>query len=361
MSGSLIFPDTLVKKKIKLARNPDHPNPVRFSRISTVRGKENPNPGSETERTETPDANETETFADCCDDRAEPCGPCGPSEYNTLQSAFKKAIDEDCKKRSGGMNKKELLSIARQIGLHVRTRTTRTELRDLLDTKGHKESAMYRLADTGKKKVPIEVLSRKPVLYLYSKVPFRLTVELKTDHENSNLSNIYPAPDVIRKNECIWENLNLRKEECDGYYGSIIEHHNRAYPYLHWDIGYSVASDEHKEGSMALINFEDIPEYLEHLLSEAGLNPREITDFITYWIHEFSKYASVSFSLIEPGGTVRTIPSIPLLRVWVSWKGYRYRRPVPYKTSTPINRDTPRPRDALTYAVEWGAFEMTDT
>jgi len=107
----------------------------------------------------------------------------------------------------------------------------------------------------------------KPVIYLYPKESMDISVQLNI--KNSYFTTIYPK--FNDKNT--W---NVRAKPN----GDILIN-GKTYPYLFWEAN-SYNPQEINEGF--IVNEENAEQFLEEKLSLLGLNEKEKTDFITFWL-----------------------------------------------------------------------------
>ena len=107
----------------------------------------------------------------------------------------------------------------------------------------------------------------KPVIYLYPEEPMNISVQL--NFEKRIFTTIYPK--FNGKNT--W---NVHAEPN----GDIIIK-GRKYPYLFWEAK-SYAKQDLNEGF--IVKDSDAENFLEEKLSFLGLNDKEKTDFITFWL-----------------------------------------------------------------------------
>ena len=107
----------------------------------------------------------------------------------------------------------------------------------------------------------------KPVIYLYPEESMYISVQLNL--KESKFTTVYPK--FNGKNT--W---NVRAKPN----GDILIK-NKTYPYLFWEAE-SYNSQETKEGFM--VNEENAEKFLEEKLGILGLNEKEKTDFITFWL-----------------------------------------------------------------------------
>ena len=108
----------------------------------------------------------------------------------------------------------------------------------------------------------------KPVIYLYPKESMDISVQLNLK-ENNKFTTVYPK---FNGNNT-W-NVKAKPN------GDILIK-NKTYPYLFWEAE-SYISQETNEGF--IINEENAEKFLEEKLDILGLNEKEKTDFITYWL-----------------------------------------------------------------------------
>ena len=107
----------------------------------------------------------------------------------------------------------------------------------------------------------------KPVIYLYLEEPMDISVQIKLT--NSEFTTIYPR--FNEKNT--W---NVHAEPNGDIYIK-----DRKYPYLFWEANSYDLLDTN-EGF--LVSDEEAEKFLEEKLSILGLNDKEKTDFITFWL-----------------------------------------------------------------------------
>ena len=107
----------------------------------------------------------------------------------------------------------------------------------------------------------------KPVIYLYPKETMDISVQINI--KNSKFTVIYPK--FNGKNT--W-NVKAKPN------GDILIK-DKAYPYLFWEAD-SYKGDEMNEGF--IVSEENAEKFLEEKLEIFGLNDKEKTDFITFWL-----------------------------------------------------------------------------
>ena len=108
----------------------------------------------------------------------------------------------------------------------------------------------------------------KPVIYLYPKESMDISVQLNLK-ENNKFTTVYPK---FNGNNT-W-NVKAKPN------GDILIK-NKTYPYLFWEAE-SYISQETNEGF--IINEENAEKFLEEKLDILGLNEKEKTGFITFWL-----------------------------------------------------------------------------
>jgi len=110
-------------------------------------------------------------------------------------------------------------------------------------------------------------IAKKPVIYLYPKETMNISVQLNI--KNSKFTTIYPK--FNEKNK--W-NVKANPN------GDILIK-DKTYPYLFWEAE-TYSPQEANEGF--IVSEENAEKFLEEKLELLGLNEKEKTDFITYWL-----------------------------------------------------------------------------
>jgi hypothetical protein len=110
-------------------------------------------------------------------------------------------------------------------------------------------------------------LIKKPVIYLYPEENMDISVQLNI--KNSQFTTIYP-----KFNEKNTWNVRAKPN------GDILIN-GRTYPYLFWEAD-SYNPQETNEGF--IVTKENAEQFLEEKLQILGLNEKEKTDFITFWL-----------------------------------------------------------------------------
>jgi len=109
---------------------------------------------------------------------------------------------------------------------------------------------------------------KKPVIYLYPKETMDISVGLNI--KNSKFTTIYP-----KFNEKNGWNVKAKPN------GDILIK-DKTYPYLFWEADSYSQQQETNEGF--LVTKENAVNFLEEKLEILGLNEKEKTDFITFWL-----------------------------------------------------------------------------
>jgi len=127
-------------------------------------------------------------------------------------------------------------------------------------------------------KIPKIIINRtsiryyKPVIYLYPKETIDISVQLNI--KNIEFTTIYP-----KFNEKNTWNVKAKPN------GDILLN-GRTYPYLFWEAE-SYNPQETNEGF--IVTEENAEQFLEEKLKILGLNEKEKTDFITFWLPKLLK------------------------------------------------------------------------
>jgi len=111
---------------------------------------------------------------------------------------------------------------------------------------------------------------KKPVIYLYPKNEMDITVQLEMDSTKNKFTTIYPK---FNKENNTW-NVHAKPN-------GDIQLKDKTYPYLFWESN-SYFTEEMKEGF--IVKGENAESFLEEKLKILGLNDKESTDFITFWL-----------------------------------------------------------------------------
>ena len=112
---------------------------------------------------------------------------------------------------------------------------------------------------------------RKPVIYLYPEKEMDISVQLDINRQKSKLTVLYPNFNEDNNTWKVHANPN-----------GDIKLGNKIYPYLFWEAGSYNCVEEKNEGF--IVKDVDAEAFLEDKLKLLGLNDKESTDFITYWL-----------------------------------------------------------------------------
>lgn len=124
----------------------------------------------------------------------------------------------------------------------------------------------------------------KPVIYLYPEQPTECSVTLDLDGE---FTCTYPD-----YGEDGWQNFTAYPD------GTLVFPDGREYYCLYWE-GESYSEFDRSKGFC--VRGEDTAEFLENALATLGLNPREVNEFIIYWLPlmQSNPYNVISFHTDE--------------------------------------------------------------
>lgn len=177
---------------------------------------------------------------------------------------------------------------------------------------------------------------RKPIIYLYPEQEQDINVQV---HFNGTLTHTYPK----YPSSTGW---NI-KAQPDGMLTDNTT--GKAYSYLFWE-GISPFKYSLDEGFV--VKGEDIANFLDEKLEVLGLNRREATDFITYWLPELEKntFNLIHFSTDEysENAPLEITPTPEtLIRVFMVYK------PLEAEINIPAQQLTKATRKGYT-VVEWG-------
>ena len=110
---------------------------------------------------------------------------------------------------------------------------------------------------------------KKPIIYLYPEKPMDISIQINMKNNNKFIV-VYPK---FNKENNTW-NVHAKPT------GEIIIN-DKTYPYLFWE-AQSYLKVEINEGF--IVKDEDAENFLEEKLKIFGLNDKESTDFITFWL-----------------------------------------------------------------------------
>ncbi len=190
------------------------------------------------------------------------------------------------------------------------------------------------------KYVIINSVGDKPVLYLYPEK----TTDIKVNVELSDKMHF----------SCTYPEYNNGWEVCANPDGTLINKADgKEYSYLYWELT-GTQNYDFSEGFV--VKGSETAEFLQNILSEIGLTPREYNEFIVYWLPKMqnNSYNLISFQFEEyTDNVILDISPNPdnLLRVFMAYKAldeYEYIRAQEFDKFE---------RNGFT-VVEWGGAEV---
>ena len=111
---------------------------------------------------------------------------------------------------------------------------------------------------------------KKPIIYLYPEKEMNIKVQLDINKEIAKFTTIYPK---FNEENNTW-NVEAKPN-------GDIKIKDKIYPYLFWEAD-SYALSDTTEGF--IVTAEKAESFLEEKLKFLGLNDKESTDFITFWL-----------------------------------------------------------------------------
>ncbi|HTL80420.1 MAG TPA: hypothetical protein VL651_01880 [Bacteroidia bacterium] len=182
----------------------------------------------------------------------------------------------------------------------------------------------------------------KPVIYVYSERTQAVSIQLLL---NGKMGYTYPAYN---------DGWNFTADP-DGN----LRMNGKMYPYLFWEgeTNLDYASTNWNEGSIVLK--DSLTEFFERTLAEMGMNEKEITDYITYWVPRMQKNDSCYIHFImnedydqyaEMNISPKPDSKYQAFMVWTNAEG------IPDRKLSP-QHFKPMQRKGLT-VVEWGGTEL---
>ena len=114
-----------------------------------------------------------------------------------------------------------------------------------------------------------EEITKKPIIYLYPKEPQE--IELKIEYEGK-IKTTYP------KYNSGWKVMAYPNSKI------INLEDNKEYSYLFWDgeTNYSAKQRTYEDGF--IVSRDTALKFLQNILTQTGLNPKEYNEFIVYWL-----------------------------------------------------------------------------
>ena len=188
---------------------------------------------------------------------------------------------------------------------------------------------------------PGDTYVAKPVIYLYPPEETQVNVRLSYDGE---LTTTYPPYHGE------WS-VTARPD------GTLMNHADgKEYSYLFWEGKEGAASYDFSNGFC--VAGGDSMEFLQKVLPELGLIPKEYNEFIVYWLPvlEQNAYNLISFQTEEytdHAGLEITPSPDSLLRVFMAWKPLEEPIQIEPQTFAPFQRE------GFT-VVEWGGARVSE-
>lgn len=184
-----------------------------------------------------------------------------------------------------------------------------------------------------------EILSEKPVIYLYPEQEMEVSVKLDYD---GDLTCTYP-------------------EYADGWKvtalpdGTLLDCSGQSYNYLYWEGKNNVSYDFSKGFCIA---GKDTAEFLEGALTQLGLTRREANEFIVYWLPSMqgNPYNVISFQseVYTESAKLNINPSPDtLIRVFMAWKPAGEMVPIEPQQLSAVER-------VGFTVVEWGGAQVME-
>lgn len=187
------------------------------------------------------------------------------------------------------------------------------------------------------------IMLEKPVIYLYSETDQDFNLKIKTDAE---LQFTYPA----YENE--WKGTATRN--------GTIEMNGTNYPYLFWDAQLPLDRlNLNWENSDQILGEQTIS-YLSTRLDDAGFNPKEKSDFITYWGPRLQKMKYVQVLWIQ-NEAINDIATLDVSSEFTQNRVYLVFREINdlMDETLPLKRNSLKPVNRTkSYLLEWGGMEI---
>jgi hypothetical protein len=187
---------------------------------------------------------------------------------------------------------------------------------------------------------PYSIL-KKPIIYLYPENPMDVSVQVNL--KESKFSTVYPK----FNKENIW-NVHAKPN-------GDITILDKTYPYLFWEAESYISQNMNKG---FIVKSEDAENFLEEKLKILGLNDKESTDFITYWLPLLlrNKLSLCSFQTQEFFNNIElnvTPKPDSVIRVFLSIKKLDYFINIEEQKLEPFERK------GFT-VVEWGGSDVNE-
>ena len=182
----------------------------------------------------------------------------------------------------------------------------------------------------------------KPVIYLYPQTKQLVSVEL---NYNGKIIVDYPKYDELKKG---WTVTAFPD-------GKIVDSDGKEYSYLFWE-GTPEKDVKYNLNTGFIVKGDDTVEFLQNILPQFGLTPKEYNEFIVYWypVMKNNKYNLIHFADKEyTDNAILNINPKPnsILRVFMVFK------PLNNKVEVEPQEIKPFVRNGFT-VVEWGGSEI---
>lgn len=183
---------------------------------------------------------------------------------------------------------------------------------------------------------------RKPVIYLYPETAQNINVKV---HFEGDLTHTYPKYNASTGWNVLASPDGMLTEETSG----------KAFSYLFWE---GQSSFQYTLDKGFVVKGEDVADFLDDKLAFMGLNRREATDFVSYWLPELEKndFNLIHFSTEEytQNAALEITPAPEtLIRVFMVYK------PLEHPIDIPTQELKQMSRKGYT-AVEWGGKQASE-
>lgn len=183
---------------------------------------------------------------------------------------------------------------------------------------------------------------RKPVIYLYPETTQDINVKV---HFEGDLTHTYP-----KYNPSTGWNITANSD------GMLTEHSSgKEFSYLFWE---GQSSFQYTLDKGFVVEGENVADFLDEKLALMGLNRREATDFVSYWLPELekNKFNLIHFSTEEytQNAALEITPAPEtLIRVFMVYK------PLENAIDIPVQELKKMSRKGYT-VIEWGGKQATE-
>ena len=188
----------------------------------------------------------------------------------------------------------------------------------------------------------------KPVIMVYTSHPIDVSLTLKLS-KTWKFLHTYPKPNLIDEHHLEW------KIKTEGSLSGTIYKDEQEFPYLFYDL--DVLTKMFTFKNFHCLKRENVVSFLEKALEILGLNRRETTDFITYWIQQVvdKSYTVIEFLSEENYQNIAHLEISPppksLIRIFMIF----FSTETPLQSTVDMKQWTKRERNDKEYCVvEWG-------